>query len=215
MRMADYGFSADNLMRALPAVLREDEKMRALAQAVAEALSDERTRTRGINMYARIMTLPNGLLDILAHDFKVDWWDTDMTLLQKRRVLAASWAVHRTLGTAGAVKTALSSVFAGAEVREWYWLCNAGVYTASIMSNGDIAACLDIERRPETIQGNIRTDRLRDVWDNRFELFRHDLSDLNDECRSCEHARFCRGDAHHSWDYDGNRPMVCLKGTLF
>lgn len=120
MRMADYGFSADNLMRALPAVLREDEKMRALAQAVAEALSDERTRTRGINMYARIMTLPNGLLDILAHDFKVDWWDTDMTLLQKRRVLAASWAVHRTLGTAGAVKTALSSVFAGAEVREWY-----------------------------------------------------------------------------------------------
>lgn len=118
--MADYGFSADNLMRALPAVLREDEKMRALAQAVAEALSDERTRTRGINMYARIMTLPNGLLDILAHDFKVDWWDTDMTLLQKRRVLAASWAVHRTLGTAGAVKTALSSVFAGAEVREWY-----------------------------------------------------------------------------------------------
>ena len=102
-----------------------------------------------------------------------------------------------------------------AGVREWYWLCNAGVYTASIMSNGDIAACLDIERRPETIQGNIRTDRLRDVWDNRFELFRHDLSDLNDECRSCEHARFCRGDAHHSWDYDGNRPMVCLKGTLF
>ena len=102
-----------------------------------------------------------------------------------------------------------------AGVREWYWLCNAGVYTASIMSNGDIAACLDIERRPETIQGNIRTDRLRDVWDNRFELFRHDLSDLNDECRSCEHARFCRGDAHHSWDYYGNLPMVCLKGTLF
>ena len=102
-----------------------------------------------------------------------------------------------------------------AEVREWYWLCNAGVYTASIMSNGDIAACLDIERRPETIQDNIRTDRLRDVWDSRYELFRHDLSDLNDGCRSCEHARFCRGDAHHSWDYDGNRPMVCLKGTLF
>ena len=44
-----------------------------------------------------------------------------------------------------------------AEVREWYWLCNAGVYTAAVMANGDIGACLDIERRPETIQGNIRT----------------------------------------------------------
>ena len=102
-----------------------------------------------------------------------------------------------------------------AEVREWYWLCNAGVYTASVMANGDIGACLDIERRPETIQGNIRRDRLRNVWEQRFELFRHDLSDSCAECRACEHARFCRGDAHHSWDYDHNRPMVCLKGTLF
>ncbi|MBQ3283805.1 MAG: radical SAM protein [Atopobiaceae bacterium] len=102
-----------------------------------------------------------------------------------------------------------------AEVREWYWLCNAGVYTASIMSNGDIGACLDIERRPETIQGNIRRERLRDVWEGRFELFRRDLSDLNPECQACEHARFCRGDAHHSWDYDASRPMVGLTGTLF
>ena len=102
-----------------------------------------------------------------------------------------------------------------AEVRDWYWLCNAGVYTASIMSNGDIGACLDIERRPETIQGNIRRDRFRDVWENRFELFRHDLSDLNETCRSCEHQKFCRGDAHHSWDYDRNEPMVCMRNILF
>lgn len=102
-----------------------------------------------------------------------------------------------------------------AEVREWYWLCNAGVYTASIMANGDIGACLDIERRPETVQGNIRHERLRDVWENRFELFRRDLSDSCAECRACEHVRFCRGDAHHSWDYDAMRPMVCFKGTLF
>jgi radical SAM protein with 4Fe4S-binding SPASM domain len=102
-----------------------------------------------------------------------------------------------------------------AEVRDWYWLCNAGVYTASIMANGDIGACLDIERRPEVIRGNIRRNRLREVWDNRFGLFRRDLSGLNPECRGCEHARFCRGDAHHSWDYDANRPLVCFKGTLF
>ena len=102
-----------------------------------------------------------------------------------------------------------------AEVREWYWLCNAGVYTASIMVNGDIGACLDIERRPETVQGNIRRDRLRDAWQNRFQIFRRNLSDSCAECRACEHERFCRGDAHHSWDYDASRPLVCLKGVLF
>jgi radical SAM protein with 4Fe4S-binding SPASM domain len=102
-----------------------------------------------------------------------------------------------------------------AEVREWYWVCNAGVYTASIMANGDIAACLDIERTPLTVQGNIRRDRFKDVWENRFELFRRDLSDLNETCRACRHARFCRGDAHHSWDYQKNEPMVCFKDILF
>ena len=101
------------------------------------------------------------------------------------------------------------------ELRDWYWLCNAGIYTASIMANGDIGACLDIERRPETIQGNIRESRFKDVWDNRFALFRRDLSEGSAFCAGCEHAGHCRGDAHHSWNYDKNEPMLCFKKLLF
>ena len=101
------------------------------------------------------------------------------------------------------------------EVRDWYWLCNAGVHTASIMCNGDIGACLDIERNPKVIQGNIRTDRFRDVWENRFEIFRRDRTGDSGKCRSCGHKRFCRGDACHSWDYENDEPLVCMKGILF
>lgn len=101
------------------------------------------------------------------------------------------------------------------ELRDWYWLCNAGIYTASIMANGDVGACLDIERRPETIQGNIRQSRFREIWDNRFELFRRDLSAESEKCRSCSHVNHCRGDAHHSWDYDKNEPRICFKDILF
>ena len=102
-----------------------------------------------------------------------------------------------------------------AEVREWYWLCNAGIHTASIMANGDIGACLDIERRPETVQGNIYRDRFSDVWKNRFEMFRRDLSEDTQMCSGCAHAGYCRGDAHHSYDYDQKKPLVCMKGILF
>ena len=102
-----------------------------------------------------------------------------------------------------------------AEVREWYWLCNAGVYTASVTSTGDVCACLDIERRPETVQGSVLEDRLRDIWEGRFELFRRDLSELSATCAGCEHAPFCRGDAHHSFDYDEGRPMLCMRHVLF
>ena len=101
------------------------------------------------------------------------------------------------------------------EVRDWYWLCNAGVHTGCIMANGDIGACLDIERRPETIQGNIRKDRFSDVWFNRFEIFRENHANQAAMCQSCKYTSYCRGDAYHSWDYDNNKPLVCMKGILF
>ena len=97
------------------------------------------------------------------------------------------------------------------EVRDHYFLCNAGIYVASIMCNGDIGSCLDIEKRPETVQGNIFKDRFKDVWENRFEIFRRDRTVLNRTCRSCDARRFCRGGSAHSWDYDSNMQRVCFK----
>ena len=101
------------------------------------------------------------------------------------------------------------------QVRQWYFLCNAGIYTASIASNGDILACLDIERRPELVQGNILRDSLKEIWQNKFKIFRGDLSDLNEKCRACDSCEFCHGGAHHSWDYDLNEQRVCFKDILF
>ena len=101
------------------------------------------------------------------------------------------------------------------EVRDWYFLCNAGIYTASIMANGDIGACLDIERRPETIMGNILTDDFTEVWKNKFEIFRKPLADMNEKCSACESKQFCGGGSCHSWDYDNNEQQVCFKDVLF
>ena len=101
------------------------------------------------------------------------------------------------------------------QVRKWYFLCNAGLYTASIASNGDILACLDIERRPELVQGNILRDSLKDVWTRGFGVFRRDLGDLSGKCRECDSLEFCHGGAHHSWDHDRNEQRVCFRGILF
>ena len=101
------------------------------------------------------------------------------------------------------------------EVRDWYFLCNAGIYTASVMANGDIGACLDIERRPETIMGNILTDSFTQVWKEGFQIFRSDPAGRNADCSACEVREFCAGGSRHSWDYDHNKPLVCMKGILF
>ena len=101
------------------------------------------------------------------------------------------------------------------EVRDWYFMCNAGISVASIRSNGDIVACLDIEPRPEFVQGNILTHRFKDVWEKEFKNFRHDLSDRNETCKNCDSCAFCHGGSFHSWDFDQNRPLICFKDILF
>lgn len=100
------------------------------------------------------------------------------------------------------------------EVRKWYFLCNAGVYTASVTHNGDVVACLDIERRPELIQGNIRNTRLKEIWENGFTPFRTNFRTC-EKCEKCNHYEFCAGDSFHTWDFDKMEPALCMKGILF
>lgn len=99
-------------------------------------------------------------------------------------------------------------------VRDNYFLCGSGIYVASILCNGDIYSCMDIQRRPELVQGNIRQDDFVDVWENRFREFREDRTHQCQTCLDCPEKRYCRGDSAHTWDYDNQRPMICLRQLL-
>jgi radical SAM protein with 4Fe4S-binding SPASM domain len=101
------------------------------------------------------------------------------------------------------------------EVRDWYFLCAAGRTVASITANGDIRACLDIERTPETLQGNILKDDFTEVWRNGFRTFRHSLAEENADCSACPHKRICDGGSRHSWDAENHRQRICMRGVLF
>ena len=95
------------------------------------------------------------------------------------------------------------------EMRDLYFLCGAGIFVASVRSNGDICACLDIENRPELVQGNIHRDNFMDVWINRFEAFRRDRTQDCAQCINCSDRFICGGDSAHTWDYDNKKPLLC------
>lgn len=96
-------------------------------------------------------------------------------------------------------------------VRDHYFLCGAGILTASIRSNGDICACLDIENRQELVQGNIKIDDFWDVWINRFQSFRRDRTVDCSKCKECEERFLCGGDSAHTWDFDKKQPLLCYR----
>ena len=117
---AIHGLTKENLSRTLPISLSGDPKMVALAESISEFLAQRREEIRRLAIYPSVDKLDESLLDILARDFKVDWWDYDYSLDEKRRTLSTSWQVHKTLGTKAAVETAIRAIYPRSNVREWF-----------------------------------------------------------------------------------------------
>lgn len=110
------------------------------------------------------------------------------------------------------------SHYLGAEreysVRDRLFMCYAGITVASVRSNGDICACLDIENRLELVQGNIHKDQFWKVWKTKFDFFRKDRTEMSEACRNCEERYLCGGDSTHTWDFENNQPLLCGKIML-
>ena len=114
------GLTAENLLLALPEALRQDEQMQALAAGIAEVLAARPAEIDRLLIYPRIDELPEALLDRLAYDFKVDWWDAEYSLAAKRQTLKDNWQVHRRLGTKAAVEQAIAAIYPKTQVLEWF-----------------------------------------------------------------------------------------------
>ena len=98
-----------------------------------------------------------------------------------------------------------------AKVRPNYFICMAGLTIGSILSNGDIYVCPNVPRRPELIQGNIKNDSFVDVWENKYKEFRSEKLRGNPTCKKCKHWKYCAGDSLHTYNFDENKPNICLK----
>ena len=96
------------------------------------------------------------------------------------------------------------------EIRDTYFFCITGLYVASILSNGDIFVCPNVERRSEFIQGNIKIDNFVDVWENKFEQFRSDDRLKCDKCNKCKKWKYCLGDSFHTFNFDDRKPNFCI-----
>ncbi len=115
-----YGLNREGLLAAVPTALRWDTAAVARTQTAADILSERVDEIDRLRIFSRIDELEEPLLSILAYDFKVDWWDQDYTLEEKRKTLKDSWIIHKRLGTKYAVETAISAIYPNTKVREWF-----------------------------------------------------------------------------------------------
>ncbi len=98
-----------------------------------------------------------------------------------------------------------------AEVRDHFYMCNAGISVASIRVNGDISGCTSV--RANYTQGNIYRDSFWEVWQNRFIPFRNREWTRTAECAECKVWEFCRGGGMHLRN-DAGELMYCHYNML-
>lgn len=103
----------------------------------------------------------------------------------------------------------------GYDLRDMPYSCVAGKHVASVLANGDIVSCVDIERRKELVQGNVLKDDFFLVWETGFSIFRDEERVRRSAvCRACEFREECRAESAHTWDYEKNVPRLCLTKLL-
>ncbi|MBK8806745.1 MAG: TIGR04133 family radical SAM/SPASM protein [Bacteroidales bacterium] len=94
-------------------------------------------------------------------------------------------------------------------VRDSYFFCRAGINIGSVLIDGAISACPNIDR--DFSQGNIYTDNFFDIWQHKFQPFRNREWTKKGQCKSCKDFKDCQGNGFHNWHGDKKNVLVCHK----
>ena len=97
-------------------------------------------------------------------------------------------------------------------VRDSYFFCRAGINIASVLIDGSISACPNINRN--FAQGNIYHDNFLEVWNNRFEIMRNRNWMKTGICTDCTDYKNCNGGAMHLWNEKKDTIITCINKTL-
>ena len=92
-------------------------------------------------------------------------------------------------------------------VRDNFFFCRAGINVASVLVDGSISACPNL--RDNFIQGNIYKDSFRDVWQNRYSIYRDRRWTKTGICSGCEFFKYCEGNGLHLRDEKSGELLFC------
>jgi len=98
------------------------------------------------------------------------------------------------------------------KVRPYIWHCIAGINLLGILYDGSIASCSNIPR--EFVEGNVRTDDILEVWNNKYQRFRNFEWKKNGECINCDQWNFCQGGPMHKRQTTGHM-LNCIYKAIY
>ena len=93
------------------------------------------------------------------------------------------------------------------KVRDSFFFCRAGINIASVLIDGSISACPNIDR--SFSQGNIYADDFFQTWNTKFSIMRNRTWTKTGICGTCKEFKWCQGGGLHLWPEDRQSIMQC------
>ena len=109
-----------SLLDILPPNLLADKQIHAAARALDDELQKITAETRNALLLPRLYELSEEVIDLLAWQWHVDFYEPSMSIETKRQLVRESIAWHRIKGTKAAVEKMAQTVFKGGVVTEWF-----------------------------------------------------------------------------------------------
>ncbi|MCK5821982.1 MAG: TIGR04133 family radical SAM/SPASM protein [Bacteroidales bacterium] len=157
-------------------------------------------KKRGLKTWRLFTITPIGrALDYPELDLSADEFTSLMNFIQAKRAenseLTVNFSCESYLGT-----------YEG-KVRDGLFFCRAGINIGSILADGSVSACPNIDR--ELIQGSIYKNRFTEIWENNFIPFRDRSWTKIGLCKTCKEYKYCEGSGLHWWRMSDKQLLKC------
>jgi phage tail protein, P2 protein I family len=109
-----------SVLDLLPPNLKQDPDMIAASKAVDTEFTLVVNEVKNCIILPRIDELGSDLVDLLAWELHVDFYDPTLSLEVRRQIVKNSTKWHRQKGTPAAVEELIDTVFGDGQVQEWF-----------------------------------------------------------------------------------------------
>lgn len=127
-----------DLLKLQTRYMQNDQDVRGFAAALNNQIRKLAGEVNKILIYGNINDQPEEVLDILAWQFNVAWYDANASIEVKRQAINDALIVARTLGTPAAVEKVVQIYFGDGFVEEW-WEYGGQPYHFRIVTNNEDA----------------------------------------------------------------------------
>ncbi|MEB3103093.1 phage tail protein I [Ferviditalea candida] len=127
-----------DLLKLQTKVMQNDSDVQGFAAALNAQFQQLAGEIINVLTYSRIDQLSEEVLDILAWQFAVDWYDATSDLATKRQAINDALKIYRIRGTPAAVQRVVEIYFGDGVVEEW-WEYGAVPYHFRVTTNNSAA----------------------------------------------------------------------------